>query len=42
MMQRIFFNFFIMKFRMKMSFEACVQHRTLKELFLLAILKAYE
>jgi len=26
---------------MKMSYEACVQHRTLKELFLLAILKTY-
>ena len=42
MMQKIFFNFFIMKIRMKMSFEACVQHRTLKELWLLAILKSYE
>lgn len=42
MLQKIFFNFFVMKFRMKMSFEACVQHRTLKELFLLAILKAYD
>ena len=42
MMQKIFFNFFVMKVRMKMSFEACVQHRTLKELLLLCILKTYE
>lgn len=30
-----------MKIRMKISYEACLQHRTLKELLLLAILKAY-
>lgn len=40
-MQAIYKNFFIMKVRMKISYEACHQCRTIQELFFLSILKAY-
>lgn len=40
-MQRIYHQFFIMKVRMKISFEACYQCRTINELFHMAILKTY-
>ena len=42
MMQKIFFNFFIMKFRMKISYEACRKGKTIQELILKAILKTYK
>ena len=41
-MQKIYFSFSMMRFRMKISFEACKQHKTIKEFILQAILRAYQ
>ena len=41
MLQRILFGYKLMKFRMKIAFEACKKSRTIKEHFLEAIIKTY-
>ena len=41
MSQKIYRSFFMMKVRMKISFEACYQCRTVSELILMALLKTY-
>ena len=41
MLQKMYFNFFMMKFRMKISFEACKRQRTIKEHLLIAVLRTY-
>ena len=42
MKQKIFFSFFMMKLRMKISYEACRKGRTVQELLLKSILKTYK
>ena len=42
MLPRIYNNFFLMKIRMKISFEACTKNMTINELFLISILKTYQ
>ena len=41
MMERIYFGYKLMKFRMKISFEACKKFRTIQEHILYAILEVY-
>ena len=41
MLQQIYKIYFLMKIRMKISFEACRSNKTIIELFLTAILKSY-
>tara|TARA_B110000285_G_C15126515_1_gene620598 strand:- start:2476 stop:2820 length:345 start_codon:yes stop_codon:yes gene_type:complete len=42
MLPRIYNSFFLMKIRMKISFEACTQSKTIIELYLFSILKTYQ
>ena len=39
--RHIYKSFMIMKVRMKISFEACYQRKTIQEMMLMAILKTY-
>ena len=41
MLNRIYNSFFLMKIRMKISFEASTQCKTIVELYLFSILKTY-
>jgi hypothetical protein len=41
MLERIFFGYKLMRFRMKIAYEACKKSRTIKEHFLEAIIKTY-
>jgi hypothetical protein len=41
MVERIYFGYKLMKFRMKISFEACKKYRTIQEHILYAIINTY-